>query len=125
MTEENETDYWCIDANIKSEIPYGPGGAEIRSGLRKFKGGAKVHIVGAFYGMSEDIVVIGPHRNTGKYISCIIRANTVENLRVKKIYSPQIIEFLREFQPNGAHMTTYKDGAYELMELIPSWASYM
>ena len=51
----------------------GPEGSEIKSGLKKFKAGAKVHIIGAFYGTCEHIVVIGQHRHSGKYISCVIK----------------------------------------------------
>ena len=121
-----ETDsFWCIVANVKREIPYGPQAIETKSGLRKFKAGARVQIVGAFYGPAENIVVIGQHRKSGKFISCIIKANAVENLRIKLIYSPQVIEFLKDFKPNGAHMTTTEERALELMENIPEWANRM
>ena len=65
-------EHWSVVANIKQEFPYGPGAKETRVGLRKFKGGAKVYIVGAFYGMGESIVVIGQHRSGGKFVSCVI-----------------------------------------------------
>ncbi len=68
----HETDLWSINANIKKEFPYGPGGLEIKSGLKKFKAGAKVYIVGAFYGVSEDIIVIGPHRKSGKFLRYLL-----------------------------------------------------
>lgn len=121
-----ETDrFWCIVANVKREIPYGPQATETKSGLRKFKAGARVQIVGAFYGPAENVVAIGQHRKSGKFISCIIKANTVENLRIKLIYSPQVIDFLKDFKPNGAHMTTTEQRALELMEIIPKWANRM
>jgi hypothetical protein len=119
----DEDEYWCVMANIKHEIPYGPGGGEIKSGVKKFKAGAKVHIVGAYYGPAECVIVVGQHRKIGKYISCVIRATAVENLRVKKIYSPQIIEFLHSFKPNGASITANKHQSEELMQIIPIWAS--
>lgn len=115
-------DCWCIVGNIKKEIPYGEGGADTKVGLRKFKGGAKVYIVGAFYGAAESIVVIGRHRKTAKFVNCIIPANTVEMLRVKKLYKPQIIEFLQNFKPNGARMINTEEIAYEIAELIPRWS---
>ncbi len=89
---------WCVVGNVKKEIPYGPGGKEIKSGLKKFKAGAKLHIIDAYYGRAEYIIAIGQHRKSGKYISCAVRANTVENFRVKKIwrwciYSDELIIF--------------------------------
>lgn len=115
-------EHWSVVANIKKQIPHGEGGVELKSGLRKFKGGAKVFIVGAFYGTCESLVAIGQHRNSGKYISCIIPVNTVENLRVKKVYKPQILEFLQSNKPNGAHMTSTEEIANELAGLIPKWS---
>ncbi|GLQ31366.1 hypothetical protein [Litoribrevibacter albus] len=115
-------DRWCVVANIKKEIPCGDSGTETKVGLRKFKGGAKVYIVGAFYGTAESIIVIGQHRRTGKFVSCIIPVSTVENLRVKKVYKPQIIDFLQGDNPCGAHMTSTEEIARELAELIPKWS---
>lgn len=123
MTEEKQKELWCIVANVKKEVPYGPGGEEIKSGLKKFKAGAKVKIIGSFPGMCEDIVVVGQHRQSGKYIRCVIRAKHVENLRVKPIYSKSIISFIGKYHPNGALMCTTKEGAYELAELLPKWVS--
>ena len=93
VTHHNEGT-WSVLANIKKEIPYGPEGSEIKSGLKKFKAGAKVHIIDAFYGTCEHIVVIGQHRHSGKYISCVIKVDTVKNLRVKKVYSRKVLKLL-------------------------------
>ena len=123
MKEEMQDDLWCIVANVKKEVPYGPGGAETKSGLKKFKAGAKVNIIGSYPGMCNDIIVVGQHRQSGKYIRCVIRAKNVENLRVKLIYSKSVIDLARGYQPNGALMCTSKEGAYELAGLIPKWVN--
>jgi hypothetical protein len=119
----DEESIWSIVANIKKEIPYGPQGSEIKSGLKKFKAGAKVHIIGAFYGMGEDIIVMGQHRKSGKYISCVIKVNTVENLRVKKIYSKKILELLKNDKDYQIAQRGFssKEKAEELAILIPKW----
>lgn len=119
MKDREEVYRWSITANIRREMPSGPNG----EGLKQFKGGAKVHIVGAFYGTAESIVVVGPQRNTGKMTSCVVKANTVENLRVKTIHSPKVVEFLSDFKPNGACMITSREIADELLVKIPTWAS--
>ena len=34
MTEEKQKELWCIVANVKKEVPHGPGGKEIKYGLK-------------------------------------------------------------------------------------------
>jgi hypothetical protein len=53
---ENIEERWCIVANIKQEIPFGPGGIESKSGIKKFKAGAKVSIVGSYAGTCTSIM---------------------------------------------------------------------
>ncbi len=121
MKIEPTKEYWCIDSNVKSEIPFGPNGDEIKSGLRKFKAGAKLHIIGSYPGMCESLVVIGRHRNANNYIRCVIQASSVENLRVKKVYSEKILQLLQRCPSNGASMITTENDANHLKQLIPKW----
>src|SRR5688572_23335387 len=83
---------WSVVANIRSEIPSGPGGKETRNGTRKFHGGAKVYIVRVFWGMGGDSVMIIGHYRGKRYISCVIRNLYLENLRVEMVYSPAVIK---------------------------------
>ena len=124
LASKNASELWCVIENIKKEVPYGPGGKQIKSGLKKYKAGAKVHIISAFYGGCERIVVIGQHRNSGKYISCIISVKSVENLRVKKIYSKKILKLLEKSSNynNGESAFPTKKEAEELASVIPIWA---
>ncbi|WP_419904784.1 hypothetical protein [Kiloniella sp.] len=112
---------WCVVGNVKKEIPFGPDGGELKSGLKHFKAGAKIHIVGSYSGGCENIIAIGHHRKSGKYIHCVIRVREVENLRVKIIYSKSILSFLCGFQPNGAEIHTTQESAEYLAELISLW----
>ena len=125
MEELENIELWCVVGNIKREIPFGPAGSEIKSGLKLFKAGAKVHIIGSYPGMCEDIIALGHHRRSGKYIHCIIKATAVENLRVKKIYSKSMLQFLKDFKPNGALLSTSREAANELVKIIPIWAKEM
>lgn len=120
---QDNKEIWCVVGNVKKEIPYGPGGQEIKSGLKKFKAGAKVHIIDAYYGMAENIIVIGQHRNSGKYISCTIRANNVENLRVKKIYSKRILDLLDDGVNHNAGRCGFptKERAEGFLSYISKW----
>jgi hypothetical protein len=82
---------WSVVANIRKEIPYGPGGKETRNGTRKFHGCAKVYVVDAYWGMGgENVTVIGHYRGK-QYITCVVRTLYLENLRVELVYSPAVI----------------------------------
>jgi hypothetical protein len=83
---------WSVVANVRKEIPFGPGSKEIRRGTRKFHGGAKVYIVDAYWGMAgENVTVIGHYRGK-EYITCVVRNLHLENLRVELVYSPAVIK---------------------------------
>ncbi len=122
--ESNEK--WCVAANIKKEIPYGPGGAEIKRGVRLYRGGAKIHIIGAYRGMAEKVVVIGQHRKSGKYVSCAVHINKIENFRVQKIYSKRILSMLKNAHKyNTGEAGFSSESESELfMQMIKSWSEY-
>lgn len=124
MTEQINNGRWCIVANIKKEIPFGPGGEEMRSGTKLFKAGARVSIIGGYHGFCESIIVIGQHRKSGKFLHCTVKANVVENMRVKLIYRPQILEFLMNFEPEGARLIRTKEDAEECMVAYKYWAKH-
>jgi len=87
---------WLVTANIVENRPYGPGGKEIRNGTKLFRGGAKVYIVGAHAGMCEDIIVLGHHRKSGKFIQSVIKVYHVENIRMTLCYSPTALKKVAE-----------------------------
>ena len=118
-----DSEVWCVSANVKKQIPYGPGGEDTKSGLKRFKAGAKVQIIDAYRGMGESVVVIGPHRHGGKNISCVVRANTIENLRVSKVYSKSILALLEvaaDHNNGGAGFKT-RNAAEVFMREILEW----
>ena len=82
---------WCVIANVRKEILFGPGGNETKIGTKKFRGEAKVYIIDWYPGMCEDIIAIGQHRHSKSFIKCVIRAKAVENLRVKLAYVPKVV----------------------------------
>ncbi|MGO1051939.1 SCO4402 family protein [Crossiella sp. CA198] len=58
---------WCVVANVAAETAHGPGGQEIRQGLRHFVPGAKVWVLPPQWGDGGDLVmVIGRHRGRGQ-----------------------------------------------------------
>ena len=89
--QQEKAPMWGVAANILKERPYGPGGQIIKRGTRKFHGGAKVYMVGAFWGMGgEQVAVVGHFRGNG-YVTSVIGIDTLENFRAEHIFSPAVI----------------------------------
>ena len=86
---ENEIEsIWCTVAKIKKEIPFGENKSPKR-GTKHFRGGAKVYVIDAYWGMCESVTVIGHHRSKGQYIKIDIRSKFLESFQLKVIYSPR------------------------------------
>ena len=97
METEREFEY-CLVGNIVEKRYFGEN-KEIRQGTKHFRGGAKVYIFPEFGGCGhEDIRVIGLPRKRNKTISIIIPTILITNVRVKKIYQPNLkIEIAENF----------------------------
>ena len=113
---------WAIKANIVKYREYGED-KEIRNGTRLFSGGAKVFIVAAFMGESINVIVVGRHRGSKKWIHTIIDINLLEKFKLNLIYSPKVHEIASNITENGAWVTTKKNDAESLLGVIPSWQS--
>ena len=113
---------WSAIANVKRQIAYGPAGAELKSGLRKFKAGAKVHVVGGYHGTALHVMVIGQHRHDGKYIRCVVSATALENLRVAMIYSPSVLNLLVE-RPDGLALHVERESAERFLLTLREWGA--
>lgn len=107
------------------ERPYGPGGAETRRGTKHFAPGAKVYIIDWCPGTRERIIVVGQHRSTKRFVTLIISAKLVENLRPKVCYHPGVIIKISEYYaqayaPKGfEHLT--QEFAEQICAVIPRW----
>lgn len=89
---------WCVVANVVMERTYGPGGAERRSGTKHFAPGAKVYVVGFFWGTGgERVTVVGRHRKSHRFITLAMEAEHLANWRAELVYSPHVIERVREY----------------------------
>ncbi len=118
--EYKDKPIWTVVANIVNERTFGPNGSEIKIGTKHFKPGTKVYIIGWHPGTCESIIVVGMARKSRKFIRITIRANWVENLRVKLAYNPAVIEKIHEF--HGADQTYLtEEFVNEMCETIPKW----
>lgn len=100
MTDTNNNStiepVWLITANVVQMRPFGEGGTETKIGTKHFRGNAKVYIIDAYWGMCENVTVIGHHRATGRYVKMDLALRYLENLRMSLCYSPKVIELTAE-----------------------------
>lgn len=122
--EHKDKPIWTVVANIVNERTFGPNGAEIKIGTKHFRPGTKVYIIDWHPGTCESIIVVGMARKSRKFIRITIRANWVENLRVKLAYNPAVIEKIHEHM--GAEQTFLtEEFANKMCETIPKWQKEM
>jgi hypothetical protein len=117
---------WCATANVKKEITFGEEHIT-KKGTKHFRGGAKVHVVDAYWGMCDNATIIGHHRSNGRYIKIDIHVKHLENFRLELVYSPKVIQLIqRNFDEKecGGFDSYTKEYAEKLVEAIPIWIEY-
>ncbi len=130
MNEQNNIELkpvWTVVANIVNERHFGPGGQKIKIGTKHFRPGAKVYIVDWYAGMCEDIIVVGIARKPRRFIKVVIRANWVENLRIKLCYEPKALEKIyKHFDSENDNIERLdKEFAETMFQRIPLWQQEM
>src|SRR5258708_2331288 len=95
---------WAIVANVREEMPVGPGMQEMRRGTKKFNAGAKIYFIGVDWTDFEwRIGVVGHYRGKKGYITDVLFPWYVTNWRVELIYSPHLTRLLARGQHIGGN----------------------
>lgn len=81
---------WLVVGNVVAERRYGPGGAEVRSGLRLFSANSKVTVCRLLRSPGF-VTVVGRHRRSHGYLTSILNPDRLTNLRVQLVRSPHVI----------------------------------
>jgi hypothetical protein len=88
---------WCLVGNIVAERPSGEGGAQLRRGTKHFSPGTKIYAFPAQWGDGyENIIVVGRHRGSKKFVTMVIKSYWVTNWRAKVVYNPEVLRRLQE-----------------------------
>lgn len=115
---------WAAVANVKKACRTGPDGAEVHHGTKHFRGGAKVYVIDAFWGTCDSVTVIGQHRKSREFMSIHMPARHLENLRLKLVYSPIVLDLMRaHYATTGRTETLGKEFAEEICRVVPKWDS--
>lgn len=98
---------WALVGNVIEDHPFGKE-KKIVNGTKRFKGGTKVYcLMSSFSDGYESVPVIGRNRK-GDLVQTIIRGKYIENFRLKKAYSPTIIEMMyRGYRDDAAFGKDY------------------
>ncbi len=96
---------------------------ETHKGSKQFSPGTKVYIIDWYAGMCKDITVIGLSRDKKKLITIVIRAEWIENFRVKLCYNPKVCSKIKTyFDKEEAGMQRYTEKFVNDMFVgIPQW----
>ena len=114
MENEREFEY-CLVGNIV-ETHYFSENKEIRYGTKHFRGGAKIYIFPQYGGMGhKHIRVIGLPRKRYKVIDVVIPTEYITNVRVKKIFQPDLKMKIAE---NFYYSWWKKEGDTELTTIM-------
>jgi hypothetical protein len=83
---------WLVRANVVFVRSFGRDGDSTSKGLRLFRPGAKVVVVRLWRNASpERVTVVGRHRSSLRYVSCIVQTTHLCNLRLELVRSPYVI----------------------------------
>lgn len=101
------------------EHPFGEEhGAE--QGTRHFRPGARVHVCGLYAGMCEDVVVVGRHRGSNRYVRMVVPARRLAGFRPERVYSPRVVA-LMEHRADGCLPIEDEASARAWAEVLPWW----
>ena len=124
LEKANEIEpFWCATASVKKENAFGEERVQ-RRGTKHFRGGAKVYIVDAYWGMCDSVTIVGHFRRGGRYIKIDIHVKRLENFRLELVYSPRVADFIREHydEKSGTAFKRYtKEYAEKIAASIPLW----
>ncbi|MGW0165995.1 hypothetical protein ACWDWT_12480 [Streptomyces sp. NPDC003343] len=106
-TEEEAPDGllgWCLVANVARETARGESGLEIQHGTKHFRAGALLWLPPVRWDPSWGRwPAVGRHRgNSRRYVNMIVRADDLENFRVKGVYSEGLVRSLNGYDHDPA-----------------------
>ena len=115
--------FWCATASVKKETTFGEDRLK-RRGTKHFRGGAKVYIADAYWGMCNSVTVVGHHRGSGRYIKIDLHVKYLENFRLELVYSPKVAALIQgnsgeRIYFGAGHYT--KEYAEKIVASLPLW----
>lgn len=113
---------WCLVANVAQETARGEGGLDIQRGTKHFPAGALLWIPPVRWDPGWGRWrAVGRHRGNGRrYVNMVVRADDLENFRVKGVYSEALVRALNGYDHDPAAPRTLQNPWTR--ERAQSWA---
>jgi hypothetical protein len=113
-TEEETSDGllgWCLVANVARETAHGESGLDIQHGTKHFRAGALLWLPPVRWDPGHGRwPAVGRHRGNGRrYVHMIVRADDLENFRVKGVYSEALVRSLNGYEHDPAAPRTLQN----------------
>jgi hypothetical protein len=97
MKKKKEPAEWCLVGNIRENLVRRDGSREEKFGTKHFSPKTLVYCASAKWGDGyEQIIVIGRHRKSGRFINCVIDWRYITNWRAKLVYHPEVFRRLND-----------------------------
>lgn len=100
MSEDAVEPVWTVVANMTREERNGREPDKRYHGTPTFSPGARLYVGEAYWGMSEDVHMIGLNRATKRYTNCVTRFLLLQDVRAVLEYSPATIAALKRLKAN-------------------------
>ncbi|MCZ0997824.1 hypothetical protein [Streptomyces mirabilis] len=113
---------WCLVANVARETAHGESGLDIQHGTKHFRTGALLWLPPVRWDPGHGRwPAVGRHRGNGRrYVNMIVRADDLENFRVKGVYSEALVRSLNGYEHDPAAPRTLQNPWTR--ERAQSWA---
>jgi hypothetical protein len=113
---------WCLVANVARETAHGESGLDIQRGTKHFPAGALLWLPPVRWDPGHRRwPAVGRHRGNGRrYVNMVVRADDLENFRVKGVYSEGLVRSLNGYRHDPAAPRTLQNPWTR--ERAQSWA---
>ncbi|MER6241988.1 hypothetical protein ACFUEN_41780 [Streptomyces griseorubiginosus] len=113
---------WCLVANVARETLHGEGRLEVQHGTKHFSAGTLLWLPRVRWDPGHcRWPAVGRHRgNSRRYVRMIVRAEDLENFRVKGVYSEALVRSLNGYDHDPAAPRTLQNPWTR--EQAQSWA---
>ncbi|MER5521485.1 hypothetical protein [Streptomyces sp. NPDC002763] len=113
---------WCLVANVARETAHGESGLDIQHGTKHFRAGTLLWLPPVRWDPGHSRwPAVGRHRGNGRrYVNMIVRAEDLENFRVKGVYSEALVRSLNGYEHDPAAPRTLQNPWTR--ERAQSWA---